>query len=485
MSRFSIINPNDAACYKYSRARSSRLPLGQAYIAAALQKANHDVWVLDATAFGYTEDEIVERTIESKPDFVGIGGTTPLYTQISSISKKIKSALPNCKIILGGPHVSSLPVPSLNTSAADFICIGEAEESVVSIVDAINNDKDPSKIPGIAFKGNKGNEVTKMYRLRLNQPVETSIKAVDLNFCPIPSRELYDHTQYVDLARGTDKPQTGAMFSRGCPGKCAFCGAADTLVRWRHIDNVIEELKQIQSMNIPNLFVMDDTYTNNKKRVLELSKRIVEEGIKLNISVQLRLDQIDKEICDAIYASGVRYVGPGIESGSERIMKAIGKGPRESKKHMREKIKLLKEYDWSIRCSYVFGMTGETEADMLETIEFAKELDASENAFSILTPYPDSPLWNVALKMGKVDEYMDFDRFLYYHTVGCNLSEVSTERLLELHELAYTTVKSRTYKTADKISDNDSSDPTFSGVWQKPQAEVYKEKILAADVAAC
>ena len=445
MARFSIINPNDAKCYTYSRGRGRRIPLGQAYIAGAVKKAGHDVWVLDASAIEYTQEEIVEKVVASKPDFVGIGGTTPLYTQMASLSKKIRAAIPDCTIILGGPHVSSLPIPSLNTSAADFICIGEAEESVVAIIDAVINKKDPSKIPGIAFRGSKGNEITTLYRLRMTQPTQTTIRAVDLNVCPIPARELYDHTMYMDYSRGITSKQTGAMFSRGCPGKCAFCGAAETLVRWRNVDNVIEELRQIEASGIPNLFVMDDTYTNQKKRVIDLSKRIVDSGVKLNISVQLRLDQIDKEICDAIYASGVRYVGPGIESGSEKIMKAIGKGPRESKAHMREKIKLLKEYDWSIRCSYVFGMIGEKEEDILETIEFAKELDATENAFSILTPYPDSPLWDVALKLGKVDEYMDFDKFLYYHTVGCNLSDVPTDRLMELHELAYTTVKSRTY----------------------------------------
>ena len=439
--RFTIINPNDAACYTFSKNRVKRIPLGQAYVAASLEKNGHSVSVIDGSADELTEEEIVQRAVSQNPDFIGIGGTTPLYSQISSLSKKIKKALPNVPILLGGPHVSALPVPSLDTSAADFVCIGEAEDSVVAIV----NGTEPSKIPGIAFKAGDQGVITDKYRLRLNQPVKTTIKAIDLNVCPIPARHLYDHSRYVDAGRGILTPQTGAMFSRGCPGKCAFCGAADTLVRWRNLDNVIDELKQIEAMGVPNLFVMDDTYTNQKKRILELSKRIVEEGIKLNISVQLRLDQIDKEICDAMYTSGVRYVGPGIESGSEKIMKAIGKGPRESKAHMREKIKLLKEYDWSIRCSYVFGMVGETEADILETIEFAKELAATENAFSILTPYPDSPLWDIALKMGKVDEYMDFDRFLYYHTVGCNLSEVSTERLLELHELAYKTVKSTTY----------------------------------------
>ena len=196
---------------------------------------------------------------------------------------------------------------------------------------------------------------------------------------------------------------------------------------------------------------MDDTYTNQKKRILDLSQRITDSEIDLNISVQLRLDQVDREVCEAMYKSGVRYVGPGIESGSPRIMKAIGKGPFETRDHMREKIKLLQEYDWSIRCSYVFGMVGETEEDIMMTIDFAKELNATENAFSILTPYPDSPLWHTALARGQVDEYMDFDRFLYYNSVGCNLSDTPTDRLMELHKLAYTTVKNRSYTTSDEL----------------------------------
>ena len=91
------------------------------------------------------------------------------------------------------------------------------------------------------------------------------------------------------------------------------------------------------------------------------------------------------------------------------------------------------------------GMVGETEDDIMMTIDFAKELNATENAFSILTPYPDSPLWHTALQLGQVDEYMDFDRFLYYNSIGCNLSATPTDRLMELHKLAYSTVKSTTY----------------------------------------
>ncbi len=137
-----------------------------------------------------------------------------------------------------------------------------------------------------------------------------------------------------------------AMYSRGCPGKCAFCGAADTIVRFRDIDNVLAELEALQNnLGITNVFVTDDTYTSNRKRVLKLSKGIIEWGIKLNFSVQLRLVQLDEEVCDAMYESGVRYVGPGIEPGNADIIKPIGKGRRESKDHMRAKIRLLQNYD--------------------------------------------------------------------------------------------------------------------------------------------
>ena len=107
----------------------------------------------------------------------------------------------------------------------------------------------------------------------------------------------------------------------------------------------------------------------------------------MSLAVQLRLDQLDREICDALYASGIKHVGPGIESGNEEIIKQIGKGPRESKENMRKKIRLLQEYDWKVRCSYVMGMPGETEEQIMETIEFAKELGADENAFSIIVTY--------------------------------------------------------------------------------------------------
>jgi anaerobic magnesium-protoporphyrin IX monomethyl ester cyclase len=439
MSIFSLINPNDASCYKFKRQNTVRLPLGLAYVAAGLRSNGHEVHVVDAAALRCDPAKAVELALEHWPDYVGITATTPIYEQAVEMCRELHDQSPGTIVVLGGPHVSALPESSLRHSDADYVFVGEGEESLPALV---GGTPEP-KVPGLVYWDGDTIKKSPPYRTRLTQPREKTFPPIDLDRCPIPARDIFDHSKYRDEARDVNSPQTTAMFSRGCPGRCAFCGAAHTIVRWRHLDNVLAELHQIQDMGVGNVFVMDDTFTNKRDRVLELCQRILTESISLNFGIQLRLDQIDREVCDALFAAGVRMVGPGIESGSERIMKRIGKGPHESKQHIKEKMALLKQYNWIVRCSFVFGMIGETEQDILDSIEFAKEIKADEYAFAILTPYPGSPLWDYAVAKGILNDKVDFNRFLHYHTVACNLSDVPTERLLELHEIAYREVPNR------------------------------------------
>ena len=452
-ARITVLQPADGLVYKWTRNRTKRLAVGMAYVATAAAKKGHDINIVDASLEDLTVEETVNRALENDPHLVGITCTTPLYHLAMEISHLIKSRNPSTAVVFGGPHPASLPIPTLKTSGADFVAKGEGEISFPAIIDCVLNNKNPDNIPSIVYKWNGFTGETDSYLRYVKEKKINSesdlIKPLDLNDVAYPDRRLFKYNEYIDYARDIEGPQTMAMFSRGCPGKCAFCGAADTLVRFRNLDNIFEELNDINNLGITNLAVNDDTYTSNKKRVLKLSRGIVEREFNLNISVQLRLDQVDREICDAMWDSGVRYVGPGIESGNDSIISQIGKGPKESRKNMKGKIRLLQEYDWKIRNSYVFGMPGETEEQILETIEFAKELGADENAFSILVPYPDSPLWSFAKAKGQVDDYMDFSKFLYYHEIGCNLSAVPTERLLELHEFAYEYVGNPAYRLDD------------------------------------
>ena len=450
-ARVSVLQPADGLVYKWNRKRTKRMPVGLAYIATAAQQQGHEVNVVDASLDDLTVDKTVEQALANDPHVVGITCTTPLYHVAMEISHKIKKISPSTAVVFGGPHPASLPIPTLITSKANFVAKGEGEISFPAIIDCVLNNKSPEYIPSIVYDWNgwKGENNSYVRYVADKKFKKDLLKPLGLDDVGYPDRRLFRYNEYIDWARDFEGPQTMAMFSRGCPGKCAFCGAADTLVRFRSLENILEELDDIAALGIKNLAVNDDTYTSNKKRVLKLSQAIIDRKYDFNIAVQLRLDQVDREICDAMFESGVKYVGPGIESGNSAIIKQIGKGPKESKDNMRRKIRLLQEYDWRIRNSYVFGMPGETEEQIMETIEFANELGADENAFSILVPYPDSPLWSYAKEKGHVDDYMDFSKFLYYHEVGCNLSAVSTKRLLELHEFAYEYVGNPAYRLDD------------------------------------
>src|SRR5437016_6227665 len=113
MSRISLVYPSDGLCYKFARARTRRMPLGLSYLSA---------------------EETVKQALKNDPEFLGIGCTTPLYHQATAIIEEVKKHSPSTVVIFGGPHVSALPEATLDTSKADFVCIGEAEESVVAIV---------------------------------------------------------------------------------------------------------------------------------------------------------------------------------------------------------------------------------------------------------------------------------------------------------------------------------------------------------------
>jgi anaerobic magnesium-protoporphyrin IX monomethyl ester cyclase len=450
-ARVTVLQPADGLVYKWARKRTKRMPLGMAYVATAAAKAGHDVSIVDGSLEDLTVEETIERALANDPHVVGITCTTPLFHLATEICKGIKRRSPKTAIAMGGPHPGALPIPTLKTSGCDFVAVGEGEVSFPSMIDCVMDNGNPNYIPSSVYnwngvEGQTGNYIRYIKEKSIRDRLT---KAIDLNDIPYPDRSLFKYREYCDYARDFEGPQTMTMFSRGCPGKCAFCGAADTLVRFRDLENIYAELEVIRDLGIKNISVNDDTYTSNKRRVIELSNGIVKRGFKFDIAVQLRLDQIDREICDALFASGIKHVGPGIESGNDTIIKAIGKGPKESKENMRGKMALLQEYDWKTRNSYVFGMPGETEEQIMETIEFAKELGADENAFSILVPYPDSPLWHFAKDKGQVDDYMDFSKFLYYHEIGCNLSAVPTERLLELHEFAYEYVGNPAYNFED------------------------------------
>lgn len=139
----------------------------------------------------------------------------------------------------------------------------------------------------------------------------------DLDTLPLPARHILQVKEYVDYARGVLAPQSSVITSRGCVGRCGFCSAGETFVRFRCVENVLAELDDLYHRHeIRNLVFYDDSFTTKKARVIGICKEMIRRCLRFRYQVQLRLDQVDDEVMKWLVESGCDQAGPGIESGN-------------------------------------------------------------------------------------------------------------------------------------------------------------------------
>lgn len=190
------------------------------------------------------------------------------------------------------------------------------------------------------------------------------------------------------------------MTSRGCPYNCIFCSSSLQFgKKWRahSVDRVIEELKTLtEKFRVKEIEFLDDTFTLNPKRVEELSKKIIEEKLDISWSASSRVNTFNYQVGYSMHRAGAHTIYFGIESGSDRTLKFIGKGI--SKEQSLEAVRTAKRAGLRTLGSFVIGFPYETESEIKETIKFANKVGVDLAQFTIATPYPGTRLWEIALE---------------------------------------------------------------------------------------
>lgn len=292
-----LIQLNDKLVYAgYKRNITKRTPLGLAYIAGSLIRVGHNVEIVDAALDDLEVNQIVRVTLDKNPHLVGITCTTPLFSQMVEVIKELKRNRDDIYFVIGGPHVSSLPEVSLVASGADCVCIGEGEYVMIELIKSLQQNKEPYAVDSIVYRWGDEMKSTRRVRMKLWHP-KTMAAPPDLDTIPFPARGILRVNEYVDYARGILTPQTSVITSRGCVGRCGFCSAGETFVRFRKVENLLKELEEIfYKYHIRNLVFYDDSFTTKRERVVRICKEIVKRKLNFGYQVQLRLDQVDGEV---------------------------------------------------------------------------------------------------------------------------------------------------------------------------------------------
>jgi anaerobic magnesium-protoporphyrin IX monomethyl ester cyclase len=362
-------------------------PLGLAYIASVLRQS-HEVKIIDSNILNYTIGD-VERELRSfNPDVVGITSVTPSIYEAYKVAETAKKVREDCIVVLGGPHATFMPRQTMEECKyIDIIVKGEGEETTRELIENIEKGAPLNGVKGITFR--EKNEI-------IDTEPRPFIKNID--DIPFPSRDLLP----MHLYKFNGVKYTTMLTSRGCPFKCSFCSSSRLFGgywRGRSPENVLEEMKIVyEEYGIRNIEFIDDTFTLNQERAEKICDEIIKQGWDISWGASSRVDTLSKKLVEKMKKAGCWIIFLGIESGSQKILDAIGK--RITLEQVKKAVKILKDAGIQVLGSFIIGFLQDTKETIKETIKFAKSLNLDYAEFSILTPYPGTPIFDYAKKHG-------------------------------------------------------------------------------------
>ncbi len=381
-------------------------PLGLAYLAAALEKNNYQVEILDAEALGISAQEIAEYVSSNNFDVVGMTMTTMTFSVAVNTIKAIKN-LSDVIIHVGGPHPTILPVETLEYAhEIDVVVIGEGEATIVELMDAIKNNKDFNTVKGIAYR--KGKDI-------IFTDKRSNIE--DIDTIPFPALHLLPMKLYRGKPSAGEKLPVYSIFgARGCPFGCTFCSSAlGKKYRYHSAKRICDEIEHlISEYGAKTIVFLDETFTLNRKHVTDLCQEMINRNLNKKIiwTCATRVNLVNRDLLELMKKAGCRLISYGVESGNQRLLDIINKGIKLEE--VIPTFKLTREVGIVIGSYFMLGLPSETREECLNTIEFAKLADPDWVSFTITIPYPGSKMYN-QLKNKNLIKTFDWD---IYNTGG-------------------------------------------------------------------
>lgn len=402
-------------------------PLGLLYIASHLrQHTEHEVFVLDSQVEGLSYDEVESRVADINPDVVGITVLTLMLYDAYETAKRVKKVSPDIHICFGGPHTFVYPRESAMLDPVDSVVVSEGERVFTELVEALDEGRDLSEVRGVVFE--KHGEI-------VSTPPPKQI--TDLDSLPPVDRRMVPYEKYHSLV-DVGELSTTMISSRGCPGRCIFCDVPYKRFRERSPQLVVNEMEDVLSLGIREIYFYDDAFNLTKRRVLALCEEIQKRGVELRWAFRGRVAPFDEEMAEALRSAGCTRIQFGVESGSEKILRVMRKSITLDE--IRDAFRIARKYDITTVAYFMIAFPGETREHIVRTIEFAKELEPDYPVFCVTVPFPGTELYRMGLERGILshDFWLEHARSpKEFFTPELWTENLSTEEIYELLSRAY------------------------------------------------
>ncbi|MDD4217893.1 MAG: radical SAM protein [Bacteroidales bacterium] len=355
--------------------------LGVGYLANLLKADNISSRLYDADINKSRIGKLLKDIEKNEPLVIAYSIMSISLPFFYKITTAIKENFPKIIIVAGGPHVTSDP-GIIKEMGIDYGFSGHSEESFPAFMSKIKNgDFDFSTIKGMIIPAQN----------RYDEPVLFDVSQTDL----IPDYSLYNLDKYQNIFYG--RKWFTMITTRGCAYNCKFCKDPG---KNRYKEYPIETIKQqllflVREKSLSWISFVDDTFTYNRDRVIELCDWIIAEDLKFKWTCCTRADTLDEELIKKMSSAGFHYAIIGVEAGNEEIRQGINKNI-SSAEYVRI-INILRANKVRVLCSYVLGNPNESYSQIEETISFSNKLNANYAQYYNMTALPQSPIFKYGI----------------------------------------------------------------------------------------
>jgi anaerobic magnesium-protoporphyrin IX monomethyl ester cyclase len=371
--------------------------LGMAYIATYAARHGFNVGVIDAEALGLGVEETTELVNARAPRWVGFNLLAPTYEISAHIAAGLDRAI---SVMVGGHQAKAMPTETLTDprfARIEALVLGEGETRVVEL---LGDKRTRTELPGVMWLDPILRTPVTGGRMGAGHHL-----APDIDGLPFVDRRFLADDPY----RASDgRIEANMVGARGCPYDCSFCGAAVSA----NPENIITEMRELDARYGVTAFrFVDDLFLGYERFIKKCMTAFTEARIgdqyvwdatgRINI-----LHRMSDELLDVLRRNGCREVALGIESGSERLLKYMGK--RITPEMARSVVRRLTERGISVKGYFILGFPTETCDELDATVRQVYDLwDIAEEwpgrfraSVFEFRPYPGTPEWQRLIATG-------------------------------------------------------------------------------------
>lgn len=399
----------------FARRNSGWPPMNLALLAAIVEEAGHEAFIVDGQVEDLTPKQLAEKTLALKPDIIGFTATSPFFHIQKDTAEALKSIAPEIPIIVGGPHVSIVKEEAL-LPCFDYAFVGEVEKSLPQFLGMLENGQDISSAKGIIFRRDGESHFT-----------GHSPWLEDMNSLPFPARHLLDMDSYKIGTLNGRNHFTTIQGQRGCPWKCIFCASEHlntTRIIRRTPENIVAEMKQVvDRYDVRHFQFYDDVLTLSREHILAVCDEIEKHGLRITFEGSTRANLVDDAMIKRMSECGLIRMSFGVETVNPEMRKTIKK--KVPMKHYIEANRILNKYNVEATNTLMIGLPGETRETVNETLEFLKNSREVKQAnLAITVPYPGTELYEMAISGENGIKLLSRD-FSEYRRYGMAVTEIN------------------------------------------------------------